>query len=106
MQFKFTLVALAGVLASVTTQALAAEVLTAPRVYHTVIKQSPYLVERTTTVTWTIAQRRFKENPSLAETDAVRLILRSLGRKPWEAREPNFAIPGYISLSWKQIPIR
>ncbi|RXW24333.1 hypothetical protein EST38_g1522 [Candolleomyces aberdarensis] len=53
MQFKFTFIAFAGVLAFFTTQAFAAEVLTAPRVYHTVIKQSPYLVERTTTVTWT-----------------------------------------------------
>ncbi|RXW19651.1 hypothetical protein EST38_g6208 [Candolleomyces aberdarensis] len=53
MQFKYTLIALAGVLASFTTQTFAAEVLTAPRVFHTVIQQSPYLVERTTTVTWT-----------------------------------------------------
>ncbi|PPQ78667.1 hypothetical protein CVT25_010555 [Psilocybe cyanescens] len=30
-------------------------VLTAERIFHTVIKESPFIVERTSTVTWTLA---------------------------------------------------
>ncbi|KAJ2916704.1 hypothetical protein MD484_g3719, partial [Candolleomyces efflorescens] len=55
MQFKSALLVVAGMLALHMPQALAAEgdVLRATRVIHTIIRQSPWLVESTTTVTWT-----------------------------------------------------
>ncbi|KAJ2920083.1 hypothetical protein MD484_g305, partial [Candolleomyces efflorescens] len=54
MQFKLILIAF---LLSFTVQVFASKVLTASRVYHTIISQSPYIVLRTTMVTWTYESR-------------------------------------------------
>ncbi|KAH9474393.1 hypothetical protein JR316_0012851 [Psilocybe cubensis] len=57
MQLKHILLFLTPL---VTVYAAEPTVLTAKRVYHTVIDQSPFLVERTSTVVWT-------QSPSITE---------------------------------------
>ncbi|GLB41427.1 hypothetical protein LshimejAT787_1000270 [Lyophyllum shimeji] len=42
----------------------AQDVITAERIYHTIIPQSPYLVDRTTTIVWT-------QGPSISDTDTA-----------------------------------
>ncbi|TEB22100.1 hypothetical protein FA13DRAFT_1799212 [Coprinellus micaceus] len=63
MQFKGAFLIVAAVLASSTPAVFAKEgdVLRATRVFHTIIRQSPFLVESSTTVTWT-------EGPSVTDT--------------------------------------
>ncbi|KAJ3541838.1 hypothetical protein NMY22_g3740 [Coprinellus aureogranulatus] len=63
MQFKSTALILVAMLASFVPFARADEgdVLRATRVVHTLIRVSPFLVESTTTVTWT-------EGPSVTDT--------------------------------------
>ncbi|KAF8076153.1 hypothetical protein FPV67DRAFT_400248 [Lyophyllum atratum] len=41
-----------------------ANVITAERIYHTIIPESPYLVDRTTTVVWT-------QGPSISDTETT-----------------------------------
>ncbi|KAJ2917920.1 hypothetical protein MD484_g2487, partial [Candolleomyces efflorescens] len=73
MQFKFTLAVIAGILASYTPQVIAAEgdVLTATRVFHTIIRESPFLVDRTTTVVWTQGKTVTEASEPTAIPDTV-----------------------------------
>ncbi|KAF9461178.1 hypothetical protein BDZ94DRAFT_1310898 [Collybia nuda] len=59
-----TVVLSAFALAAVALEKRGAEVLTAERIYHTVIDESPFLVDRTTTIVWT-------QSPSIIETETA-----------------------------------
>ncbi|RXW16492.1 hypothetical protein EST38_g9360 [Candolleomyces aberdarensis] len=73
MQLKLTLAVIASVLTSYAPPVLAAEgdVLTATRVFHTVIRESPFLVDRTTTVVWTQGASVTEEAQPTAIPDTV-----------------------------------
>ncbi|TFK20275.1 hypothetical protein FA15DRAFT_673649 [Coprinopsis marcescibilis] len=55
MQLKFTLFAFAALIAFTKpgVQAAEGDILTATKVFHTIVQQSPFLVDRTTTLVWT-----------------------------------------------------
>ncbi|KAF8959651.1 hypothetical protein BDZ97DRAFT_1837267 [Flammula alnicola] len=53
MQFKSILFVVCQVIAVMALERGGAPVFTAKKVYHTIIDQSPYLVDRTTTIVWT-----------------------------------------------------
>ncbi|KAF6747073.1 hypothetical protein DFP72DRAFT_1062500 [Ephemerocybe angulata] len=80
MQFKLFVVSLACIIASTAPAVRAAEgdVFRATRVYHTVIKQSPFLVTSTTTVTWT-------QGPSVTDAAATTTVPVSVATAPPEA---------------------
>ncbi|KAF5341079.1 hypothetical protein D9611_005995 [Ephemerocybe angulata] len=61
MQFKQLALAVALAFALPAVHAGEGQVLTATRVFHTIVKYSPFLVESTTVVTWT-------QSSSIAET--------------------------------------
>ncbi|TEB36964.1 hypothetical protein FA13DRAFT_1787252 [Coprinellus micaceus] len=66
MQFKSTVLAATALVASTMPLVLGADVVTegdvftATRVVHTVIRESPFMVDRTTTVVWTTRHHRHR----------------------------------------------
>ncbi|KAJ3514731.1 hypothetical protein NLJ89_g2202 [Agrocybe chaxingu] len=62
-------------LAAVTTQVLAVlaagNVLSVEKVFHTIVNQSPFLVERTTTVTWTQSASLISSEPTSPPTPTI-----------------------------------
>ncbi|EAU89559.1 hypothetical protein CC1G_02448 [Coprinopsis cinerea okayama7 len=64
MQLKLAFFTLVSILAFNGVSAEEGDVHTVTRVFHTIVKQSPYLVDRTTTVVWT-------EGPSIADPSAT-----------------------------------
>ncbi|KAF8951822.1 hypothetical protein BDZ97DRAFT_2084112 [Flammula alnicola] len=72
MQFKSILFVVCPVITVMALERRAAAVFTAEKVYHTVIDQSPYLVDRTTTVIWTeSASIRDSSLPTVAPTPTI-----------------------------------
>ncbi|EAU89645.1 hypothetical protein CC1G_02534 [Coprinopsis cinerea okayama7 len=64
MQLKFTFASLVAILASNVALAAEGDVFTATRVFHTIIKEEPYLVDRTETFVWT-------QGPSIVDPSAT-----------------------------------
>ncbi|KAF9563578.1 hypothetical protein CPC08DRAFT_816502 [Agrocybe pediades] len=62
MQFKSVLCALSLVVAAIAQDKTTPTVLTAERVFQTIIDQSPFMVMTTTTTTWT-------QSPSITEAE-------------------------------------
>ncbi|KAJ3510609.1 hypothetical protein NLJ89_g4581 [Agrocybe chaxingu] len=71
MQFKAIVIVAIQALAVVALERRAPAVVTAERVYHTVIRQSPFLVDRTSTVVWTQSASITEAQPSTAPTPTV-----------------------------------
>ncbi|KDR80954.1 hypothetical protein GALMADRAFT_1116816 [Galerina marginata CBS 339.88] len=73
MQLKLTpiLFAVGQIVAVIALEARDAPVLTAERIYHTVVDQSPFLVEATTTITWTQSASITDSQPTTAPTASV-----------------------------------
>ncbi|PPQ86147.1 hypothetical protein CVT25_003097 [Psilocybe cyanescens] len=72
MQLKYIIMTFAQLFAVVAIERRAdPTVLTAKRVYHTVIDQSPFLVERTSTVVWTQSSSITEAQPTSAPTPTI-----------------------------------
>ncbi|KAJ3508234.1 hypothetical protein NLJ89_g5869 [Agrocybe chaxingu] len=73
MQFKRSTVAVTKVLAFLALATVSAEgkVLTVERIFHTIVSQSPFLVDETTTVSWTQSASLSTTEPTAAPTPTI-----------------------------------